>query len=134
MHIGMHFSCCLGAKSCLTLCNPTDSSSPGSSVPGISQARILEWDAISFSRGSSWPREDIHWQVNSLPLSHHGSLHFSLGKYKLKTTMKHFYRLINSKRKAWLTIPSAGKDIEQIELSYTADRSVNWWNHFGNLF
>ena len=38
--------CCLVAKSCLTLCNPMDSSLPGSSVPGISQARILEWGAI----------------------------------------------------------------------------------------
>ena len=36
-------------QSCLTLCNPIDSSSPGSSVPGILQARILEWVAISFS-------------------------------------------------------------------------------------
>ena len=34
---------------CLTLCNPVDSSSPGSPVPGILQARILEWVAISFS-------------------------------------------------------------------------------------
>ena len=37
--------------------NPMDSSPPGSSVHGISQARILEWGAISFSRGSSWPRD-----------------------------------------------------------------------------
>ena len=36
-------------QSCLTLCNPIDSSTPGSSVPGILQARILEWVAISFS-------------------------------------------------------------------------------------
>ena len=33
-------------QSCLTLCNPIDSSPPGSSVPGILQARILEWVAI----------------------------------------------------------------------------------------
>ena len=37
-------------------CDPTDCSLPGSSVHGILQARILEWDTISFSRGSSWPR------------------------------------------------------------------------------
>ena len=37
-------------QSCLTLCNPTDGSPPGSPVPGILQARILEWVAISFSR------------------------------------------------------------------------------------
>ena len=36
-------------QSCLTLCDPIDSSQPGSPVPGILQARILEWVAISFS-------------------------------------------------------------------------------------
>ena len=40
-------------QSCLTLCDPMDCSPPGSSVHGIPQARILEWVAISFSRGSS---------------------------------------------------------------------------------
>ena len=39
-------------QSCLTLCNPTDSSPPVSSVPGILQARILEWVGISFSNAS----------------------------------------------------------------------------------
>ena len=41
------------AQSCPTLCDPMDCSLPGSSVHGILQARILEWVAISFSRGSS---------------------------------------------------------------------------------
>ena len=36
-------------QSCLTLCDPIDGSSPGSPVPGILQARTLEWVAISFS-------------------------------------------------------------------------------------
>ena len=36
-------------QSCLTLCNPIDGSPPGSAVPGIFQARTLEWVAISFS-------------------------------------------------------------------------------------
>ena len=40
----------LVTKSCLTLCDPMDCSSPGSSVHGISQARIVEWVAISSSR------------------------------------------------------------------------------------
>ena len=52
---------------CLTLCVPMDYSLPGSSVHGILQARILEWVAISFSRGSSQPRDQTciswHWQV-----------------------------------------------------------------------
>ena len=46
----------LVAKSCLTLCDSMNCSPPGSSVHGILQARILEWIAISFSRGSSWLR------------------------------------------------------------------------------
>ena len=37
------------AQLCLTLCDPTDCSLPGSSVHGIFQARVLEWDAIAFS-------------------------------------------------------------------------------------
>ena len=41
------------AQSCPTLCDPMDCSPPCSSVHGILQARILEWVAISFSRGSS---------------------------------------------------------------------------------
>ena len=45
------------AQSCVTLCDPTDRSPPGSSVHGILQARILEGVAISFSRGSSRPRD-----------------------------------------------------------------------------
>ena len=41
-------------QSCPTLCNPIESSPPGSSVPGILQARILEWVAISFSNAWKW--------------------------------------------------------------------------------
>ena len=49
------------AQSCLTLCDPMDYT-----VPGILQARILEWVAIPFSRGSSQPRS-LALQVDSLP-------------------------------------------------------------------
>ena len=47
-------------QSCLTLCNPRDYRPPGCSVHGILQARILEWVAISFSRGSSRPKDRTH--------------------------------------------------------------------------
>ena len=50
------WKCVLVTQSCSILCDPMDYNSPGSSVHGISQARILEWVATSFSRGSSWPR------------------------------------------------------------------------------
>ena len=45
------------AQSCPTLCDPMDCSPPGSSIHGILQVRILEWVAISFSRGPSRPRD-----------------------------------------------------------------------------
>ena len=48
---------------CLTLSDPMDCSLPGSSVHGILQARILEWVAISFSRGSSQPKD---WNLGLL--------------------------------------------------------------------
>jgi len=41
-------------QSCPTLCNPIDGSPPGSPVPGILQARTLEWVAISFSNARKW--------------------------------------------------------------------------------
>ena len=48
---------CWVTQSCPTLCDPMGCSPPGSLVHGNPQARILEWVAISFSRGSSWPRD-----------------------------------------------------------------------------
>ena len=50
-------------QSCPTLCNPTNSSPPGSPIPGILQARTLEWVAISFF--SAWK-----WEVKVKSLSH----------------------------------------------------------------
>ena len=50
-------SCPTLSQSCPTLCFPMGCSLPGSSVQGIFQARELEWVAISFSRGSSQPRD-----------------------------------------------------------------------------
>ena len=51
---------CLVAQSCPVLSNPMGCSLPGSSVLGISQTKILEWVAISFSRKSSWTRDWTH--------------------------------------------------------------------------
>ena len=68
-----------------TLCDTIDCSPPGSSVHGISQAGILEWVAISFSRGSFWCRGGTctSWgQADSLPLSHQGNpIYIPVGLY-----------------------------------------------------
>ena len=50
--IGVHFAKSL--QSCPTLCDPIDGSPPGSPIPGILQARTLEWVAISFSNAGKW--------------------------------------------------------------------------------
>ena len=50
----------LVAHSCPALGNPMDGGLPGSSIHGIFQVGILEWIAIPFSRGSSWPRDCTH--------------------------------------------------------------------------
>ena len=82
MNIGVHiffqimvFSRCEGegevAQSCPTLCDPVDCNLLGFSIHGIFQARILEWVTISFSRGSSRPR-DWTW------VSRIGGRHFNL--------------------------------------------------------
>ena len=67
----------LVAQSCLTLCNLIDCNLPGSSVHGIFQARILEWVAISFSRGI-FPTQGLnpgisHCRQTLYHLSHQGS-------------------------------------------------------------
>ena len=46
-------------QSCPTLCNPIDGSPPGFPVPGILQARILEWVAISFSNAWKWKVKEV---------------------------------------------------------------------------
>ena len=80
---------CSAAQSCPTLCNPVDCSPPGSSVHGISQARIPEWVPISFSRESSLP-----WQADSLPLSHQWSLRVMLHRHKYYTDLFSFWVMI----------------------------------------
>ena len=49
-----HNAAAKSLQSCPTLCDPIDGSPPGSSIPGILQARILEWVAISFSNAWKW--------------------------------------------------------------------------------
>ena len=69
---GCSDSAAAAAKSlqlCLTLCDPTDGSPPGSSVHGILQARILEWDAISFSPDLTLDTAWCSWFLNVYHLS-----------------------------------------------------------------
>ena len=87
-------------QSCLTLCDPMDGNLPGSAVHGIFQARILEWGAISFSRGSSQPRDRTQvcciadrrftvWATREAPVScimSWTSIHSSSGNLSIKSS------------------------------------------------
>ena len=79
---------CSVAKSCPSLCDIMDCSPPGFSVHGILQARILEWVAISFSRRSSWPRDQTHVSCIGRQILYHWATREAL--VHLKYT--HFYR------------------------------------------
>jgi len=81
----------LVSQSCLSVCNPIDCSPPGSSVHGILQARILQWFAMPFSRGSSWSRDHIWvsciagrfftiWATSKVPYTRKDSPPFPLSK------------------------------------------------------
>ena len=80
MCVCAYMCACVCVLTYVQLCDLMNFNPPGSSVHGISQARILEWVAISSSRVSSPPRDQthiscvfLHWQADSLPLSHLGS-------------------------------------------------------------
>ena len=90
------------AQSCLTLCDPMDCSLSGFSVHGIFQARVLEWGAIAFSRGSFQPR-DWTWsptlQAEALPSEPPGKpiginlcFLFSSYVYRLRIYLNNFYQ------------------------------------------
>ena len=95
------------AQLCPTLCNSVDCSPPGSSVHGILQTRILEWVAIPFSRGSSWPKDQT-WsptlQADSLLSEPPGETHDSYKGRKITTWGR--------KGKPWKMI---FKDLEYLE-------------------
>ena len=90
------------AQSCQTLCNPMDCSLSGSSVYGIFQARVLEWIAISFSRGSSQPRNRIWFpafQADALASEPPGNASFIL-----RTLLMHY--CVPWPSRHWLTPPA----------------------------
>ena len=97
-------ACGLVIQLCLTLCNSMDCSLPGSSVHGILQARILEWVAVLFSRGSSWSKD---WITT-------GFFIYSMRKFSSSW-------LLSVSFKSW-------KDAEFFSNAFEA--SLKWWCRF----
>ena len=81
-----HYSCCSVIQLCPTFCDPMDCSPPGFSVHRISQAKILVCCHILLQGIFLTPKSNLsllyvlHWQANSLPLSHVGSPHILMLK------------------------------------------------------
>ena len=142
-------------QSCPTLCDPRDGSPPGSPVPGIFQARTLEWVAISLSNAWKWKvkvrslsRAQLfvtpwtaayqaplsvgfsgqeYWNGFPLP-SPHPNLCTCEKKKSLKHRCFYDYTVINVAKLRRSVILNVGKD-----LSYITDGSVKWCGPFGKL-
>ena len=126
-------------QSCLTLCDPIDGSPPGSSIPGILQARTLEWVAISFC--SAWK-----WKVKVKSLSYvrllattwtaayqaPPSMGFSRQEYWSGVPLPSPIYLIEWTKFRTLTPPNAGKEVEQQGLSLIAGGDTKQFSHFGH--
>ena len=96
------------SQSCPTLCDSMDYSSPGSSIHGIFQAKILEWVDISFSNGSSRPRGQTHatWEA---PLSYlHYNNYLTTAMMKMAGSFLRWQEHTHSSVLAW-RIPGTGE-------------------------
>ena len=119
--------CVLVTQSCLTLCDPMDCRPQSSSVHGLSQARILEWIAIPFSRGSSWPRIEagsLALQADSLPSEPPGKLNIRLSLLISDIALKdkdYFKNNCNSTviPKAMRNEPCCAKSLSRVQLFVT---------------
>ena len=74
-------SVCVHVQFHLTLCDPVDCCSPGASVPGVLQARALEWVAVSFSRGFSRIRDGTHISCSGRHILYHWELGSPCSQY-----------------------------------------------------
>ena len=110
-------------KLCLTLCDTVGRSPPNSSVHGILQARILEWVAISFSRGSSWPRD---WTQ----VSHIAGRRFNLWAtretyiFQYITVLIFFFKLIIYSNKSVLILCNITYKSHKFKISLSYDIDV----------
>ena len=112
------------------LCEPLECSPPGSSVHGISQAKTLEWVAISSSRGSSWPKDQTPspvspaLQVDALWLSHQESTPKRLDAHKLLKRLSLALTLPSGKfTGCWILFQNA----HSLRLLSTLLQIAHWW-------
>ena len=98
-------------QSCPTMCDPLDGSPPGSPVPGILQARILEWVTIAFSRTSSQPR-DPTW---------------------VSCTADRFFTIWTTREALYDILEQSKNDVRKIKI-IVASGGKNWLNRSRGIF
>ena len=111
-------------------CNTIDYGLPGS-VHGISQARRLEWVAISFSRGSSQPRDRTHVSCIGRQTFYHWATRESLtshSKLLVKTTVRHHITPLRWPLFKKQKIIGVGKYLKKLESLCTDGKNVKCWN------
>ena len=96
-------------QSCPILCDPIDGSPPGSAVPGILQARTLEWIAFAFS-------------VNNAR------------EIQIKATIRCHLTMVEWVSSKSLQIINAREGVEKWKHSYNTGGNVNWRNHYGKQY
>ena len=109
-------------QSSLTLCDPLDCSPPGSSVHGISQARVLEWVAISFSRGSSLPMDET-WVSSNQTLK----IQNAWNKWNLNSESFDFQVSIGLYFLLAPTLPGLPLGATALRLPYVQRRLLSFW-------
>ena len=126
-----------------TLCDPMNYSPPGSPVQGILQARILEWVAISSSRGSSHPGIEVHllhllhWQEGSLSLVHLGSPSALLRATNEFLWMPKWACGVSQVLKNWgdrLDLPAVTRHWKIISFWLAHENLVTYWGELWFLF
>ena len=118
-------------QSCLTLCDPTDGSPPGSPVPGSLQARTLEWFTISFSNAWKWKVKVkslscIRLFTTPGTVAYQAALSMGFSRQEYWSGVP----LPSPDAKHWLTgkDPGAGKDWRWEEKGMTEDDMVGWYH------
>ena len=125
-------------QACLTLCDPIDSSPPDSSVPGILQARILEWVAISFSNAWKWKVREVAQSCPTLsdPMdcsppgsSVHGTFQARVPEWGAIAFSGKFYKTLLIRLYVFCLF-SSFQNI--IEIQYTCNKQNTEWNQITN--
>ena len=101
---------------------------PGSSVCEIFQARILEWVAISSSRGLTWPRDQTC--ISCVSCIADGLFTTEPPGKPFQSSQNGQHQKIRLTTILYLQIKHAGQGVEKRKSSYTVGRNVNWWNHY----